>query len=108
VLLAQGDLAGALAAYGESLAVAQRLAAADSSNAGWQRDLSFVLTRIAESHERQRNRTEALRCAEESLEIDQQLAALNPANATWQRDVAASCVLVARLRGVAGEGDELG
>ena len=39
VLLAQGDLAGALAAYRQSLGVRERLAQADPSNAGWQRDL---------------------------------------------------------------------
>ena len=39
MLRAQGDLAGALEAYRQSLAVRQRLAAADPSNAGWQRDL---------------------------------------------------------------------
>ena len=37
---AQGDLAGALADYGQSRATAERLAAADPSNAGWQRDLA--------------------------------------------------------------------
>jgi len=34
LLSAQGDLAGALAAYRESLAIFQRLAASDLSNAG--------------------------------------------------------------------------
>jgi hypothetical protein len=38
VLSAQGDLAGALVAYREDLAISQRLAA-DPSNAVWQRDL---------------------------------------------------------------------
>lgn len=42
-----GDLAGALGAYRESLAVSQRLAAADPSNAGWQRDLSVSYWRMA-------------------------------------------------------------
>ena len=36
---AQGDLAGALAAYEADLAIAERLAASDPGNAGWQRDL---------------------------------------------------------------------
>ncbi len=47
VLLAQGDLAGALRAYRESLAVAKRLASSDPSNAGWQRDLMVSCWRIA-------------------------------------------------------------
>src|SRR5262249_329581 len=38
-LLDQGDLAGALKAHRDSLAVCERLAQSDPSNAGWQRDL---------------------------------------------------------------------
>ena len=44
VLSAQGDLAGALAAYRESLAVRQRLAATDASNAGWSADILSALS----------------------------------------------------------------
>ena len=40
VKTAQGDLAGALKAYQDSLAIADRLAKSDPGNAGWQRDLS--------------------------------------------------------------------
>jgi tetratricopeptide (TPR) repeat protein len=98
VLRDQGDLSGALAAYRESLAVRQRLAAADPSNAGWQRDLSFCLTQIADALEQGGERAEALGFAEKSLEIDERLAALDPTNITWQNDVAASRAQVARLR----------
>ncbi len=98
VLGDQGDLAGALAAYRESLAVRRRLAEADPSNAGWQRDLSFSLTRLAEIHEQMGDRTAALPYAEESLSIDERLATLDRSNVTWQRDLAASRSLVARLR----------
>ena len=49
VLVAQGQLADALTAYRASLAICERLAAADPSNAGWQRDLSV-------SHEQDRRR----------------------------------------------------
>ena len=48
----QGDLSGALAAYRQSLAVSERLAAADPSNAGWQRDLWVSYWRIADMLER--------------------------------------------------------
>jgi tetratricopeptide (TPR) repeat protein len=99
VLLAQGDLGGALAAYRESLEVSRRLAQADASNAGWQRDLSFSLTRMAEFHEQRGDRAEAMRFAEESLVINERLAALDRTNATWQQDVKVSRALVARLRG---------
>jgi hypothetical protein len=39
-LMAEGDRAGALQAYGESLEIRRRLAAADPGNAGWARDVS--------------------------------------------------------------------
>jgi hypothetical protein len=44
---AQGDLAGALAAYVADLAIAERLAALDPGNPGWQRDLIVSHWRIA-------------------------------------------------------------
>ena len=47
MLIAHGDLAGALAAYRESLAVRQHLALADPSNSGWQRDLFVSYSRMA-------------------------------------------------------------
>ena len=40
MLVAQGQLDAALTAYRASLAIRERLAAADPSNAAWQRDLS--------------------------------------------------------------------
>ena len=40
VQVAQGDLAGALKSYRDSLAITDRLAQSDPGNAGWQRDLS--------------------------------------------------------------------
>ena len=52
MLRAQGDLSGALAAYRQSLAVSERLAAADPSNAGWQRDLWVSYWRMADMLER--------------------------------------------------------
>ena len=79
--------------------MSRHLAEADPSNAVWQRDLSFVLTRLAEFHDQQGARTEALPLAEESVAIDERLAALDRSNATWQHDVTVSRALVARLRG---------
>ena len=97
VLLAQGDLAGVLEGYRESLAVRRRLAEADPSNAGWQRDLSFSLTLLAQYHEKAGDRTQALQFARESLLIDERLFALDPTNVTWQQDVKVSRALVQRL-----------
>lgn len=46
-LMAQGKLDEALKAYRDGLAVAERLAAADPSNAQWKSDLQFSIGRIA-------------------------------------------------------------
>ena len=45
-VMAEGDRAGALKAFEESLGIARRLAAADPGNAGWARDVSGSLVRI--------------------------------------------------------------
>ena len=45
---AQGDLAGGAASYRASLAICERLAAADPGNAGWQRDLSVSHNKIGD------------------------------------------------------------
>jgi hypothetical protein len=44
--VAQGDLAGALKSYRDSLAIAERLAKSDPGNAGWQRDLSVSYAKL--------------------------------------------------------------
>ena len=51
VLVAQGDLSGALESYRASMAIRERLAEADPNNAGWQRDLAGSLWRLAEFSE---------------------------------------------------------
>ena len=48
VLLAQGDRAGALAAYRKGLAIAEKLAARDPANTDWQRDLSVSHNKIGD------------------------------------------------------------
>ncbi|MEI6757864.1 MAG: tetratricopeptide repeat protein, partial [Chlorobium sp.] len=97
-LSAQGDLAGALTAYRESLRVSERLASSDPSNATWQRDLSYSFTQQATCHEQQGSRSEALHYAELSLEIDRRLASLDITNVMWQNDLAVSQALVERLK----------
>jgi tetratricopeptide (TPR) repeat protein len=46
VLVAQGKLDEALKVYRDSLAIRERLAAADRSNTEWQRDLQYSIDRI--------------------------------------------------------------
>jgi hypothetical protein len=45
---AQDDLAGALTSYRASLTIAERLAASDPSQAGWQRDLCVSHSKLGE------------------------------------------------------------
>ena len=77
----------------------RRLAEADPSNAGWQRDLSINLMRMAELREGTGDRAAALALAEESLAIGKRLAALDKSSVTWQKDVAFGRALVTRLGG---------
>ena len=60
VLVEQGDLAGALAAYQASLAIAERLAQADPGNARWQRDLSVSHNKVGDVLRAQGDLTAAL------------------------------------------------
>ena len=46
--VAQGDLAGALKSYRDSLAIIERLAQSDPGNAGWQRDLSVSYIKVGD------------------------------------------------------------
>jgi tetratricopeptide (TPR) repeat protein len=46
VLKEQGDLAGALKSYRDSLTIMQRLVSIDGSNTQWRGDLKFVIGRI--------------------------------------------------------------
>ena len=90
VLVAQGDTAGALAAYRASLAIAERLAAADPGNAGWQRDLAVSHNKVGDVLLAQGDAAGALAAYRASLAIAERLAAADPANADWQRDLAVS------------------
>ncbi len=47
VLLAQGDRSGALAAFRAALAIREKLAAQDPSNATWQRNLAELRETVA-------------------------------------------------------------
>jgi hypothetical protein len=48
VQVAEGDLAGALTSYRDGLAIIDRLAKSNPNNAGWQRDLSGLLTKVGD------------------------------------------------------------
>ncbi|KXV06425.1 hypothetical protein CR51_11940 [Caballeronia megalochromosomata] len=90
VLRDQGDLAGALAAYRKSLALSERLAAVDPSNAGWQRDLSVSQHKLGDVLRDQGDLTGALAAYRESLALRKRLAAADPSNADLQGDLSVS------------------
>jgi len=67
VLVAQGTLPEALTSYRDSLAIRDRLARADPGNAGWQRDLSISLGRVADTLLKLGQKAEARPLAERAL-----------------------------------------
>jgi tetratricopeptide (TPR) repeat protein len=107
VLRAQGDLAGALQAYRETQTILTRLAAADPSNAGWQRDLSVSHNKVGDVLRAQGDLAGALKAYRESLAVAARLAAADPSNAGWQRDLWVSCWRMAEMAEKSGTGDAL-
>jgi tetratricopeptide (TPR) repeat protein len=87
-LSAQGQLDEALAAYRADLAIAERLATADPSNAGWQRDLFLSYEKLGSVEERNQNPKDAAPYYAEAAKIIRQLVPRDPSNAQWQRDLA--------------------
>ena len=96
ILSAQGDLSGALAVYRDTLAVAQRLAQADPSNATSQRDLSVSQNKIGDILRAQGDLSGALAAYRDSLAVAQRLAQADPSNATSQRDLSYNFTLLAQ------------
>ena len=94
-----------MAAYRASLEIAEALAAADPSHAGWQRDLSVSHNKIGDVLSAQGRLEEAGTAYRASLAIREALAAADPSNAGWQTDVVVSCVKVAQTVGQAPDGE---
>jgi hypothetical protein len=69
VLVAQGDLPGALDAYRKRLAIAETLAARDPGNTPWQRDISISLGRMADTLLQMHRQAEARPLAERALKL---------------------------------------
>ena len=95
MLQAQGNLDEALKSYQDSLAIRDRLAKADPSNAGWQRDLSVSYEKVGDVLQAQGNLDEALKSYRDSLAIADRLAKADPSNAGWQRDLSFSYTMSA-------------
>ena len=82
---AQGDLAGALEAYQDGLAIFDRLAKSDPSNAGWQRDLAIGYSKVANIQMKQGRRDYALKALRQGRQIIEQLMRRSPDNPTLRR-----------------------
>jgi predicted Zn-dependent protease len=74
--------------FQHSLAIAKRLAQADSGNAGWQRALAVAHGKIGEVQVAQGNLLAALTNGQAAHDIVKRLAEADPSNAGWQRDLA--------------------
>jgi hypothetical protein len=79
-----------LASYLASLAIRERLAAAEPSNTRWLSDLSSSHSRIGSVLVSQGKFAEALTSSHDSLVIAERLAKADPNNAEWQWDVVVS------------------
>ncbi len=90
VQVAQGDLAGALNSYRDSLAIADRLAQSDPGKAEWQHDLSVSYDRVGNVQVAQGDLAGALKSYRDSLAIRDRLAQSDPGNAGWQRNLSVS------------------
>jgi tetratricopeptide (TPR) repeat protein len=97
VAIAQGDLAGALSAYQELQAIAQRLAESDPSNSDWQRNLSVSHEKVGDVLQVQGDLAGALSAYRESQAIRQRLAESDRSNADWQRDLSLTLTVLAEL-----------
>ena len=86
----QGDLAGALKSYRDSLATRDRLAKSDPGNAGWRRDLYVSDIKIGDVQRAQGDLVGALTSYRNGLAIIDRLAQSDRGNADWQRDLSAS------------------
>jgi tetratricopeptide (TPR) repeat protein len=86
----RGNLSAALATYREVETIAERLAKSDPGDAGWQRDLAVLYSRVGGVQTVQGNLPAALASYRDNLVITERLAKSDPGNAGWQRDLAVS------------------
>src|ERR1019366_4209980 len=84
VLVAKGDLDGALQAYRDSLAIAQTLTETDKTNTEWQRNLSVNDERIGDVLKAKGDLDGALKAYRDTLAIAKKLAETDKTNTEWQ------------------------
>ena len=103
IAVSSGALQAALSNFLASLAIAERLAAADPGNADWQRDLSVSHNRIGDVQSAQGDLGAALSSFLASLAIRERLAAADPGNAGWQRDLSVSHERIGDVQSAQGD-----
>ena len=87
VLLAQGNLSGALAAFREGFDIMRTLIAIDPSNMGWQSDLSLDTQSIGDVLVAAGDLAGAFNAYDAALDITRAIAAKDPDNTGWPRGV---------------------
>jgi len=87
VLVAQGNLTGALASYRDSLAIMERLTKADPGSTDWQRDLSISYEKVGDVLVTQGSLFEAIVSYMRSGTILERLVQSDPGNTLWQLDL---------------------
>jgi tetratricopeptide (TPR) repeat protein len=93
----EGKLEEALRNYRDSLAIRERLAAADPASSQTQGDLSVSYNRVGTALRAMGRLEEALKAHRDSLAIRDRLATADRSNKDWQRDLSVSYKQVGEL-----------
>ncbi len=104
MLVAQGNLTEALAAFKASLAIRERLAKADPGNAGWQLDIAASLQRVGDMAQKNGDTGGALGAFRRGLEIMSRLTSLAPDHAGFRHALGVLERRIAALEGDTPEG----
>ena len=88
MLVAQGDLPGALKAFRNSLAIFEELSRADPGNAGWRRDVAAAYARVANALQASGDSEGALGALRAGRAILAPLVERHPDWAKWKQDLA--------------------
>ena len=102
MLVAQGELSQALAAFRASIDIARKLAGQDPGNAGCQRDVLVSLYKLAGVAAAAADWPQARHFAGEALALARALVARFPNNPRHARDLPAVEALHRRIAGQAG------
>jgi hypothetical protein len=97
------SFAGADPTLSQLSVLSRRLAKADPSNTGWQRDLAVSDNKVGDVQRAQGDLAAALANYQASLAIVERLAKADPSNTGWQRDLALSSGRLAKVRAQKGD-----